>query len=138
MMKKGSVTSGTKEWADKNVNCIRGCHNNCRYCYAKMMAKRFGRCTEATWKKMQVRKDILNKTFRKYNGRVMFPSSHDIIDTPEVRRACFAVMRSLLVAGNDLLVTTKPSLPITCGIVKTFAAFRPQLQFRFTITSMDN
>jgi DNA repair photolyase len=38
------ITSGTKEWADHNVNCIRGCSNDCRYCYAKIMAKRFGRC----------------------------------------------------------------------------------------------
>ncbi len=31
--------TGTKEWADYNVNCINGCYNNCKYCYAKMIAK---------------------------------------------------------------------------------------------------
>jgi DNA repair photolyase len=47
-------------------------------------------------------------------------------------------MKKLLMSGNDLLVTTKPSLSIIRGIVRTFAAFKPQLQFRFTITSLDN
>jgi len=29
------ITSGTKEWADHNVNLIDGCSHDCRYCYAK-------------------------------------------------------------------------------------------------------
>ncbi len=87
--KHREITSGTKEWADYNVNCIKGCFNNCRYCYAKMMAKRFGRCTEDTWGNMEINDTILNKNFKKYNGRVMFPSSHDIIDKPEIKEACF-------------------------------------------------
>jgi DNA repair photolyase len=103
-----------------------------------MMAKRFGRATDGTWKNMVVNDRVVNGDFGKCEGRVMFPSSHDIVDTPEVKEACFEVMRKLLVAGNDLLVTTKPSLSITRGIVKTFVAFRPHLQFRFTITSCDN
>lgn len=48
--------TGTREWADHNVNCVSGCINDCRYCYAKVMAKRFGRATESTWKIMTVRK----------------------------------------------------------------------------------
>ncbi len=136
--KKREITSGTKEWADHNVNCIKGCSNNCKYCYAKIIAKRFGRCTEETWKEMEIREDVLNKSFRKYNGRVMFPSSHDIIDTPEAKEACFIVIKKLLEAGNELLITTKPRLSITQDIVKRFHAFKLQMQFRFTITSMDN
>jgi len=138
LVKKRKVTSGTKEWADYNVNCIKGCSNNCRYCYAKMMAKRFGRCAEETWGEIEIRKDVLNKTFRKYNGRVMFPSSHDIIDTPEAKEACFTVIKKLLEAGNELLLTTKPKLSITRDIIKRFHSFKLQIQFRFTITSMDN
>ena len=132
------ITSGTKEWADYNVNCFKGCHNNCRYCYAKVMAKRFGRCTENTWKKMQVRKDILNKTFRKYNGRVMFPSSHDIIDEPRVKQVCFDVIQKLLEADNEVLITTKPSYNVTKEIINRFEPFRGQIQFRFTITSKND
>jgi len=138
LVKKREITSGTREWADRNINCIKGCSNNCRYCYAKLIAKRFGRCTEDTWKDMKIRSDILNKGFGKYAGRVMFPSSHDITDDPEVKQACFIVIRKLLEAGNALLITSKPRLSITKDIVKTFRSFESQLQFRFTITSKDN
>lgn len=134
-IKKHKITSGTKEWADYNVNCFKGCHNNCRYCYAKMMAKRFGRCTEETWKVMKVRRDILNKNFRKYNGRVMFPSSHDIIDTVEVKKVCFMVIKKLLKADNELLITTKPRFSVIKEIIQQFKSYKSQIQFRFTITS---
>lgn len=136
--KKRKITSGTKEWADYNVNCFKGCYNNCRYCYAKMMAKRFGRATEETWKDMEIRRDIVNKSFRKYNGRVMFPSSHDIVDIPEIKDACFKVLENLLIAKNEVLVTTKPCLSVTKDIIDHFMKFQSQIQFRFTITSRDN
>lgn len=132
------ITSGTKEWADYNVNCIKGCANNCKYCYAKMMAIRFGRATKETWKDMSIREEMLQKRFRKYNGRVMFPSSHDIVDIPEMKEACFTVLRHLLDAGNEVLVTAKPSLNVTKDIVEVFRAFKETMQFRFTITSNDN
>ena len=137
-VKKREITSGTKEWADHNVNCIKGCSNNCRYCYAKIIAKRFGRCTEESWKEIEICRDVLNKTFKKYNGRVMFPSSHDIIDTPEAKEACFIVIKKLLEVGNELLITTKPKLSITKDIIKRFHTFKSKIQFRFTITSLNN
>lgn len=136
--KKREITSGTREWADYNVNCIKGCFNNCRYCYAKIMAKRFGRCTENTWQQMEISHDVINRKFKRYNGRVMFPSSHDIIDKPEIKEACFIVIGKLLEAGNEVLITTKPKLSITKNIIDQFYLFKEQVQFRFTITSLDN
>jgi len=138
LIKKRAITSGTKEWADHNINCIKGCSNNYRYCYAKIIAKRFGRCTEESWKEIEISRDVLNRTFKKYNGRVMFPSSHDIIDTPEAKEACFIVINKLLEAGNELLITTKPKLSTTRDIIKRFYPFKLQIQFRFTITSVDS
>lgn len=132
------ITSGTREWADHNVNCVKGCWNDCRYCYAKLMAKRFGRCTNQTWKEMVLNRRVLEQDFGKFRGRVMFPSSHDIVDIPHVKGACFLVLNKLLTAGNEVLVTIKPSLTVTRDIIMTFAAFRSQMQFRFTITSLDN
>jgi DNA repair photolyase len=102
------------------------------------MAKRFGRCTEETWQEMEINYNVLRRKFRKYNGRVMFPSSHDIIDKPEIKEACFIVIKKLLEAGNNLLITTKPKLSITKDIIELFCSFKEQLQFRFTITSLDN
>ena len=115
---KRKITSGTKEWADHNVNCIKGCANNCKYCYAKMMAIRFGRNTEDNWKNMKIRQNIVEKNFRNFNGRVMFPSSHDIVDIPEVKDACFTVIRKLLEVGNELLITIKPKPSIVKEIIR--------------------
>lgn len=132
------IPTGTKEWADHNINCIKGCYNNCRYCYAMCMAKRFGRATTKTWQTMVIREDVVNSNFRKYSGRVMFPSTHDIFDIPEFEEACFSVLEKLLKSGNDVLVTTKPRLSIIKKIDKKFSTFKDQIQFRFTITTSDN
>ncbi len=138
LLKQPKKTTGTKEWADHNVNCIKGCSNSCRYCYAKMMAKRFGRSTEESWNAMVINNKAVNKKYGKYNGRVMFPSTHDIIDEPELQEACFIVIRKLLEAGNEVLITTKPKLKVTEKIIETFSTFKEQIQFRFTITSINN
>ena len=103
---KRKITSGTKEWADFNVNCVKGCSNDCRYCYAKMIAKRFGRKTEDSWKNMEINIKAVEKNYKKYNGRVMFPSSHDIVDDPEILDACFTVIRKLLETDNEVLITS--------------------------------
>lgn len=132
------IPTGTKEWADHNVNCIKGCYNNCRYCYAMCMAKRFGRTTSETWKKMIIREDVVNSKFRKFSGRVMFPSSHDIFDMPGYEEACFTVLANLLKSGNEVLVTTKPKLAIIKKIDEEFSVLKDQVQFRFTITSSDD
>ena len=137
-MENSKVTSGTKEWADYNVNCIKGCSNDCRYCYAKIMAKRFGRCQEHTWKNMVINKNAVERNYTKYKGRVMFPSTHDIVGDSSLHKACFVVIGKLLEAGNEVLITTKPLLAVTEKIIETFSTYRERLQFRFTITSIDN
>ena len=105
---KRRIISGTREWADYNVNCVSGCSNECRYCYAKMMAKRFGRATDETWKIMKINPASVNKKYGKKSGRVMFPSSHDITDDPKIEVACFTVLSNLLESGNEVLITSKP------------------------------
>jgi len=136
--KKREITSGTKEWADYNVNCVKGCSNDCKYCYAKVMARRFGRCEEDSWKNMIINKNAVERKYAKFNGRVMFPSTHDITDDTKIKEACFTVIRKLLESGNEVLITTKPRLSVTKQIIKTFGLNVEQLQFRFTITSMNN
>jgi DNA repair photolyase len=99
------------------------------------MAIRFGRATEDTWKNMKIREDVLDKEFKQFNGRVMFPSSHDIVDIPEVKEACFVVLEKLLEAENEVLITTKPCFNVIKDIVEDFKVFQNNMQFRFTITS---
>ncbi len=139
--KKTSVQkkpTGTKEWADYNINCIMGCYNNCRYCYAMCMAKRFGRTNSKTWKDMYIRDDVVKQNFRKYSGRVMFPSSHDLFDFPEYEEACFTVLEKILASGNEVLITTKPRFSVIKKIGNKFFKYKDQIQFRFTITSDNN
>ncbi|MFX0199824.1 MAG: radical SAM protein [Candidatus Hodarchaeota archaeon] len=136
--RKRKITSGTKEWADHNVNCLKGCYNNCRYCYAKIMAKRFGRNTHDTWKNMEVREDVVRKSFRKLSGRVMFPSSHDIFDISPFKEACFIILEKLLESGNEILITTKPRFNIIQDIDLKFSRYKEQMQFRLTITSSND
>jgi DNA repair photolyase len=132
------VTSGTKEWADHNVNCAKGCANDCRYCYAKMIAKRFGRSTDETWGKMEIPQNIQNRKYPKFKGRVMFPSSHDIVNIKEIKDTCYDVITKLLQSNNELLITTKPDFTITKEIIEKFENYRNNIQFRFTITSNQN
>jgi len=132
---KNKITSGTKEWADSNVNCYFGCSNDCRYCYAKKMAIRFKRKTEKNWKVMIPNKKVINRNFKKRQGRVMFPSSHDI--TPTSLNNCIIVLNRLLKVGNEVLITTKPNLSCIKKICDYFFKFKSQIQFRFTITSLD-
>jgi len=132
------ITSGTKEWADININCIKGCSNDCRYCYAKMIAKRFGRCTNENWGEMIVNEKSLNKKYPKFNGRVMFPSSHDIPNDSMIKKACFNIIEKLLESRNDILITTKPDKIVIDEIIEKFSKYKEIIQFRFTITSKNN
>lgn len=136
--KKRKITSGTKEWADYNVNCIKGCRNDCRYCYAKIMAERFGRIESDAWESMEIREEVVRKNFKRRPGRVMFPSTHDIFNISPFKEACFTVLRKLLESGNDLLITTKPRLIVIQEISHQFSHYKEQIEFRFTITSNDD
>ncbi|MFX0073726.1 MAG: hypothetical protein ACFFAO_21820 [Candidatus Hermodarchaeota archaeon] len=134
--KSKKITLGTKEWADSNVNCYFGCSNNCRYCYAKKIAIRFKRKTEDTWKIMDPNTKNIKKNYGKRNGRVMFPTSHDI--TKESLNGCLIVLNKLIKAKNKILITTKPVFEIIKKICHIFEKNKDLIQFRFTITSNNN
>lgn len=135
-IKTQKITLGTKEWADSNVNCYYGCSNDCRYCYAKKMAIRFKRKTKDTWKEMEPNEKMIKKGYAKRKGRVMFPTSHDI--TEKSLNGCLTVLEKLIDAENEVLITTKPAYDCVKAICDTFADKKHLVQFRFTITSLDN
>jgi len=137
-LKNRKITSGTKEWADHNVNLIDGCSHDCRYCYAKKMAVRFGRKTPENWHLMTVREHDVTKGYGHKNGRIMFPTSHDIVPDEPCFTSCMSVLEKLLRAKNNVLVTTKPHLKVIEYICKNFLKYQDQIQFRFTITSIDD
>jgi len=87
---------------------------------------------------MRIRQNIVMQKFRRFPGRVMFPSTHDIVDVPEAKEACFDTIRGLLNSNNEVLITTKPAASIIREIDRLFSAFKSKIQFRFTITSRDD
>ena len=101
-------TYGTYEWAEKTINFISGCKNDCKYCYAKSMAIRYKRNTADNWKNEVVRPQVLTQKIPKYKGTVMFPSSHDI--TPEHLDKSITMIANILKSGNQVLVVSKPHL----------------------------
>ncbi len=128
-------TIGTREWSDWNLNLFKGCSNNCRYCYAKFMAKRFGRIKELKeWSIPVINKKILHQSFRKRKGRGMFPTAHDI--TPQTYIQYVVVLQRLLRAGNEVLITTKPNFNLIKMLCGQIIFYSSQVQFRFTITSI--
>ena len=127
---------GTREWAAKTVNCCTGCSHDCRYCYAKEMALRFRQVPVGEWAFERVRPHDVFKSHSKYDGRVMFPSSHDI--TPSNLAACLTVLEKLLKAGNQVLIVSKPHLDCITAICKEFDRYRHQILFRFTIGACDD
>ncbi|MBW6533948.1 MAG: radical SAM protein [Mariniphaga sp.] len=134
--KKEKAASGTKEWASSNVNFIKGCIHDCRYCFAKSNAVKFKRKTADNWKNEEVNYEKLKKNFRKRKGTVMFPSSHDI--TPKHADLAIGVLEKLLKARNDVLIVSKPHLEVTEKLCNHFPEYKEQILFRFTIGSMDN
>jgi DNA repair photolyase len=133
--KKGG--HGAYEWGDTMINCCTGCLHDCIYCYAKHMAiSRFKRVEPGQWMHEQIRENDVSKKHKKYDGQVMFPSSHDI--TSSNLQACMTVLDNLLKAGNRVLIVSKPHLDCIKQICDEFESFKNQILFRFTIGAMDD
>jgi len=130
------VIRGTREWAVANIDCCTGCPHDCRYCYARYDAvEKRGLLDAGAWRESRVRPEDVEKIQPLYPGQVMFPTTHDIL--PENLEACIQVIDKLLVAGNRVLVVSKPHLDCVRGLCRVFAARREKLLFRFTITARD-
>lgn len=135
---KQQKRTGADEWCDYKVNLISGCAHNCVYCYAKRMAKRAGQKTDETWPTMVVREHDVKKGWRKHEGRGMMQTSSDFIPSDPSFESAMDVLEKVLKAGNKILLTTKPHEDAIKRICNEFAGYREQVQFRFTITSMDD
>lgn len=129
--------TGTKEWADKNINIQKGCEYGCTYCYAMKMAIRFKRVEDYTdWIIPVIDTKKVNRKFSKLKGRIMFPSTHDI--TTRNFKICIQVLNNLLKPGNEVLIVSKPNPMVIDVLAYRLIKYQKQIQFRFTITSLDN
>ena len=125
---------GVAEWAEFSVNIGTGCSHNCRYCFA---------CNNAVWRnQIPSRADWTNERLKsnlpktkKYSGRVMFPTTHDI--SPFYLESAVATLRGLLEQGNEVLIVSKPHLVCVQRLCREFENFKSQILFRFSIGSLD-
>ena len=127
---------GVQEWASHSMNFQTGCSRNCRYCYAKSMAIRFKRATAESWVQQIIDLKKVNKRQRKMDGRIMFPTTHDI--TGANIEESLVVLRNMLDAGNEVLIVSKPSPVCIQKICDAFADKKSQILFRFSIGSTNN
>jgi DNA repair photolyase len=130
------INSGTREWATTNVNYITGCENNCVYCYSRAMAIRSSRKTSENWHIEDVREKDLTKKRKKVDGKIMFPSSHDI--TPVNLDKSIVFLKKLLDVGNEVLIVSKPHFECISKICQECSKYKSKILFRFTIGSADN
>jgi len=129
--------SGTREWAVATVNCCTGCPHNCRYCYARYdAAVREKSLSVEDWPDIIIQHRQLETEYPLYPGPVMFPSRHDIV--PANLTACLVILEKLFVAGNRVLIVSKPHLECIQAICSTFQSYQEKLLFRFTITADDD
>lgn len=135
-MNKNKPVFGTAEWAVSNVNYLKGCSNDCKYCYSKEMSIRFKRKTFETWKNEEVNWAAYNKSVRYRDGYIMFPSTHDI--TPEHLTLAIDYLKRLLSNGNKVLIVSKPSYKCIKKICDSFSDFKDCILFRFTIGSSNS
>jgi len=129
--------SGTKEWSVKNANFITGCKNDCKYCFSKAIIIHYNKKTQETWKEETVRQKDINRKWKLYgNGRVMFPSSHDI--TPAHLDDSIKFLQNILLPGNEVMIVSKPHLECIKKICDSFTDYKDKILFRFTIGSVNN
>jgi DNA repair photolyase len=125
--------TGTREWADSNYNIGIGCSNGCLYCYAKTNAERFKLVAEGDWTTERIKNKLPAVTKRE--GWVMFPTTHDI--TPFYLDTAVLALKSLLEAGNKVLIVSKPNITSICEICDKFEKYKDNILFRFSIGTRD-
>ncbi|MCK5616305.1 hypothetical protein KAR91_81335 [Candidatus Pacearchaeota archaeon] len=130
--------TGTKEWAPFSMNFQRGCDHNCRYCYARFDAVvRYKRCEARHWPIPCIDEAKIDKPHKKkYPGRVMFPTTHDI--TPANISQYLCLLHKLLDAGNNVLIVSKPHWECITVICESCLEHQEQITFRFTIGSVQD
>jgi len=127
---------GTKEWAKFNINIMKGCLHDCKYCYAKSMALRYGTTNIESWKDETPNSRKIPKRYQKKDGTTMFPTTHDI--TPDNLDYCISFLSSYLLPGNEVLIVSKPHLECIKSICDSFPQYRDNILFRFTIGSTNS
>ena len=133
----GNAYKGANQWKVKSCNFITGCSHDCLYCFSKASAVYRKSKTRESWKEETInRKQLRKKQQRVLNGRIMFPSTHDI--SPTHLKESIQFIRNILVAGNEILIVSKPHLKCIEEICNEFLDYKEKILFRFTIGSTND
>jgi DNA repair photolyase len=129
--------TGTREWSEHSFNFGTGCSHGCRYCYARQNALRFGMIRKASdWERERIKYGIRSHKYTKKSGVIMTPTMTDI--TPFYLNEAIIAFRSLLEAGNNLLVVSKPHIVCIQELCEHLAEWKSRVLFRFTIGTTDD
>jgi len=126
------------EWTDYNCNIYSGCYHDCRYCYARLMTRRFWP-GQMNWRNVRVVKNAVELARRdliQRPGKIMFCSMTDPYQPIEAEnRLAGQVLRVLLDSPFHVLILTKSPL-----VTKDYDLFRGHgnVEVGFTITSLDD
>ena len=128
-------TYGVGEWAGWSYNIGTGCINNCLYCYARCSALKNNQILSAAAWTTEKPKAYKIDIRQHVNERVMFPSMHDITQN-YLDTFCMA-LRNIIKWNNTVLIVSKPRIECIERICSEFAEFNRQIEFRFSIGSLD-
>jgi len=129
------------EVAKKKESICNGCSNNCRYCSTREIKSRL-HSQSSDWATEQV--DVMkafNTGYRKVRDNdpstydIVFPTTHDI--TLNTLGASLAFLKKVLVAGNTVLIITKPNPVCIQALTMELAPWKSQIHLRLSITAMD-
>lgn len=133
-MKRSTPTqkTGTREWSELSVNCLMGCSHDCRYCYARERAVRFGNIkSPADWRVPRVREAEVRRRRRAIRGTVMFPTTHDLL--PEFLAECRHVAGELGHAADRVLLVTKAHFEVLDDLTEHLRPHRSHVEWRITL-----
>lgn len=127
--------TGTFEWAKHRLNIVKGCENDCLYCYAKAASSQRKQTKPEEWQYPVPNKSKNNRIIKK-DGLIMYPTTHDI--TPSNLEDSIDIIHKHVEIGNEILIVSKPRLDCIMRIADTFLDYQNQILFRFSIGSADN
>ena len=127
------------EWTDYNCNIYHGCAHNCKYCYARLMTKRF-EPNPLDWRDVKTVENAVQLARRDIRalrpGRIMFCSMTDPYQPIETETGLARrVLEVLLDSPFHVLILTKsPLVTRDYDLIRGYG----NVEVGFTITSLDD
>jgi len=127
------------EYTDYNCNIYHGCAHNCKYCYARLMTKRF-EPNPLDWRDVKMVENAVELARRDIRafppGRIMFCSMTDPYQPIEAEtRLARRVLAVLLDSPFHVLILTKS--PLVTRDYDLIQSYR-NVEVGFTITSLED